>query len=69
MTDVIVEIRNFRAHQTLGSPMPYSPAAPLPSAGDVVEFAEQPYVCHHRSFEYGPGGLVRVYVMVEPDDG
>jgi hypothetical protein len=69
MSEVMVEIRNFRAHQTLGAPSPFSPAVPVPNAGDVVEIDEHPYVCLHRSFEYGPAGLVRVFVMVEPDEG
>jgi hypothetical protein len=69
MSQVMVELRNFRAHATLGAPMPFDPAVPVPSAGDVVEVEEQPYVCHHRSFRYEGGALVHIYVMVEPDDG
>jgi hypothetical protein len=69
MSDVTIEFRNFRAHQALAAPAAYDPNVPLPSAGDIVEFEEHPYVCRHRSFEYGAGGLVKVYVMVEPDEG
>ncbi len=69
MSEVTVEIRNFRAHQTLGAPAPCIPGVPLPNAGDVVEIDEQPYVCLNRSFQYGPSGLVRIFVMVEPDEG
>ena len=65
---VTIELRNFRAHATLGAPVPFDPAIPLPAAGDVVEVNETPYVCRHRSFEYQGSELVRVYVMVEPDD-
>jgi hypothetical protein len=35
----------------------------------VLEIDDHPYVCLHRSFEYGPAGLVRIFVMVEPDEG
>jgi hypothetical protein len=69
MQQVTVEFRNFRAHATLGVPMPYDPEIPVPSAGDVVEVEDQPYVCLHRSFRYEMSVLVHIYVMVEPDDG
>ena len=62
-----IELRNFRAHETLGVAMPHDASVPLPSAGDVVEVNAIPYVCHHRSFEYRGAELVRIYVMVEPD--
>jgi hypothetical protein len=65
---VTIEFRNFRAHATLGVPATFDPALPMPAAGDVVEVDEMPYVCRHRSFEYRGSELVRVYVMVEPDD-
>jgi hypothetical protein len=68
MQEVMVEIRNFRAHATLGVPMAYAPDVPIPNAGDVVEIDEQPYVCRHRSFRYDGSALVHVYVMVEPDE-
>jgi hypothetical protein len=68
MPDVMVELRNFRAHATLGAPMVYDPGVPLPDAGDVVEVDEQPYVCRHRSFRYDGAGLAHIYVMVEPED-
>jgi len=64
---VTIELRNFRAHETLGVAAPYDASVPLPSAGDVVEVNETPYVCRHRSFEYHGSELVRIYVMVEPD--
>ncbi|HEY0615209.1 MAG TPA: hypothetical protein VGC96_11230 [Candidatus Elarobacter sp.] len=65
---MLVELRNFRAHATLGTPVAYHPAIPIPNAGDVIEVEEQPYVCHHRTFRYEGPALVHVYVMVEPDD-
>ena len=68
MQQVTVELRNFRAHATLGAPMAYDPAVPLPSAGDIVEVDEQPYVCRSRHFRYDGPALVHVYLMVEPDD-
>jgi hypothetical protein len=68
MQQVTVELRNFRAHATLGTPTAYDPAVPIPSAGDVVEVDEQPYMCRHRSFRYDGAALVHIYVMVEPDD-
>ena len=67
MPEVMVEIRNFRAHATLGVPAVYDPDVPIPNAGDVVEVDDQPYVCRHRSFRYDGPALVHVYVMVEPD--
>jgi hypothetical protein len=65
---ITIEIRNFRAHETLGVPTTFDPAIPVPAAGDVIEFNETPYVCRHRSFEYRGSELVHVYVMIEPDD-
>ena len=67
MQQVTVELRNFRAHATLGVPVAYDPHVPLPNAGDVVEVAEEPYVCTGRTFRYSGSDLVHVYVMVEPD--
>ncbi len=67
MQQVTIELRNFRAHATLGEPMVYDPQIPIPNAGDVIEVAEEPYVCTGRTFRYSEAGLVHVYVMVEPD--
>jgi hypothetical protein len=69
MQQVMVELRNFRAHATLGVPTAYDPNVPIPQAGDVIEVEDQPYVCSHRAFRYDGSALVHVYVMVEPDEG
>jgi hypothetical protein len=68
MSQVMIEIRNFRAHAALGEATAYDAATPIPQAGDVVEIDERAYVCRHRSFEYRDAALARIYVMVEPDE-
>jgi hypothetical protein len=68
MNQLMIEIRNFRAHEALGAPYPHDAAVPIPAAGDVVEIDERAYVCRHRSFEYRDASVARIYVMVEPDE-